>query len=111
MSPPRAREREFVQFLQGFVEREDRAPLAALRRGIGKTPGEAAEMHRYVVPFLPRESRWGEDDAHYLIAALFALHQRSWPDGDDPRAATNLGASFAQLARVTDESGQGQPTE
>lgn len=102
MSPPRAREREFARYLQRFVDHEERAPLAALRRGLGKSLGEAAEMHRYVMPFLPGESRWGEEEAYYLVAALFAFHQGSWPadEGEAMPAATNLGASFAWLARA-----------
>src|SRR6266511_1251547 len=109
MSPPRAREREFVQYLQGFVDREDRAPLAALRRGLGKAPGEAAEMHRYVLPFLPRKSPWSEEQAYYLVAALFAWHQGSWlaDEGEDTPAATNFGASFAQLSRARRMEGEG----
>lgn len=101
MSPPRTREREFTTYLCGFADREERAPLAALRRGLGKPPGEAAEMYRYVVPFLRRESRWSEEEAYYLVAALFALHQGNWPadgSGDAP-ASTNFGASLAWLAR------------
>ncbi len=99
MSPPRNRERRFANYLAEFTdpEREDRAALAALRRGLGKPPGEAAEMHPYVVPFLPHDgSRW-EEDAHYLVAALFAWHQLVWPEGGG-EWDRNVGASFVRLA-------------
>lgn len=103
MSLPSGRERGFIDYLQRFVDREERAPLAALRRGLGKSPGEAAEMHRYVMPFLPEDARWSEEESYYLVAALFAWHQRDWRAGAGERAGrpTNFGASFAWLARET----------
>lgn len=103
MSLPGGRERGFIDYLQGFVDREDRAPLAMLRRGLGKSPGEAAEMHRYVLPFLREDARWGEEEAYYRVAALFAWHQRDWRRGEEQPTGrlTNFGASFAWLARET----------
>lgn len=101
MSPPRERERRFVNHLVQLTDpgREDRAALAALRRGLGKPPGEAAEMHPYVVPFLPRDGGRWEEDAHYLVAALFAWHQGVWADSG-AEWDRNFGASFARLAEA-----------
>lgn len=91
-------EERFVAYLQGLVDTDDRAPLASLRRGLGKSPGEAAEALRYVLPRMPQgASRWDED-AYFLVGSLFALHQINWPSSEDSRQATNLGASFARLA-------------
>lgn len=91
-------ERDFISYLENIVFREDLGPLAALRRGSGKAPGTAAEMHPYVAAFATRcKTRW-EEDVHYLVATLFA----DWYQGkntivrDPPR---NLGASFAKLAQ------------
>jgi len=88
----------FVAGLEGLVKREDRAALAALRRGLGKAPGEAAEMCRYVDPWLPSSPKPWEDSAYYLVASLFGLHPTPWPGGGHDAWKTNLGASFATLA-------------
>lgn len=94
---PAHREQRFVGYLRELVAREDRAALAALRRGLGKAPGEAAESHRYVVPFTSDLSARREA-AYYQVAALFAWHQGSWQaDSADPHS-TNLGASLERLA-------------
>lgn len=104
MSEPNEHDRAFVEYLQGFVEREDRAPLAALRRGLGKEPGEASEMFPYIVPWVRTVTSFRRERAYYLIASLFALHQRSWPASGNSSRTTNLGASMAWLARTV-ESG------
>lgn len=97
------RDQLFVESLEALVAREDRGALAALRRGLGKTPGEVSEMHRYVVPWLPETSNLRLEDPYYLVASLFAWHQRSWRPREGDNRLTNLGASFARLARE-DES-------
>ncbi|MEW6212340.1 MAG: type I-E CRISPR-associated protein Cse2/CasB [Acidobacteriota bacterium] len=95
-------EERFVDFLVELVENEDRASLAALRRGLGKKPGEAAESHPLILPRIPANaSRWDED-AYYLAGSLFALHQIDWPASEDEDQRTNLGASFARLGRVVE---------
>lgn len=91
-------EQRFVAYLNRLVDEEDRAALAALRRSLGKSPGAAAEAHRYVLPFTANASPW-EEDAYYLVGALFALHQINWAPGGDSNRPTNLGASFAWLNR------------
>lgn len=102
MPDPFPRDQRFVAHLQELVKREDRAALAALRRGLGKTPGETPEMYRYVVPWVGSNApRWTED-AYYLVAALFALHQESWHAAEDRRGATNLGASLGFLKLKTE---------
>jgi len=94
MSPPREREKKYAQYLQGLVDREDRAALAALRRGLGKRPGEVAGPLPYVVPWLTSgDSPWAEE-CYFLVGALFALHQGSWEPAEDSHAPTNLGASL-----------------
>lgn len=98
MRPPRERQLAFVEHLESLVVSQDRAALAALRRGLGKDPGTVAEMHRHVVPWLPAGASPWQEDAYYVVAALFAWHQGSWHRGDDDAKVTNLGASFARLA-------------
>jgi CRISPR system Cascade subunit CasB len=87
-------------------ERADRAALAALRRGLGKRPGEAPEMFPVLIPLLPygRLRQWDERCA-YTIAALFAMHPVSWDDAEDGRWRRNLGASLRRLREATDSDG------
>ncbi len=84
-----SQEHQFVTYLETLAE--DRAALAALRRGLGQPPGTAAEMYPYVVRRLPNDAypnSWTEQ-TYYLIATLYALHPKSAKEG-------NLGHHFAQ---------------
>jgi CRISPR system Cascade subunit CasB len=89
-----------------LAAQEDRAALAALRRGLGRAPGTVAEMYPYVEPYLGAESTRARSDAAYVVAALFASHPLNWHrDDDDPRSS-NFGASFARLrARMASSEG------
>lgn len=79
--PPEV-ENHFVAYLQDLAKREDRGALAALRRGLGESPGACAEMHPHVVPFLP-PNRWTwNEECHYILAALFGLHPQSAASGN-----------------------------
>lgn len=103
MSPMSDGERAFAQYLERLSDREERAALAALRRGLGKPAGDAAEMYPYVMPFMPDDAGRRRQEAYFLVAALFAWHPMSWRDGGQGRSR-NLGASFARLAQQV-ESG------
>ncbi|MCM8749100.1 type I-E CRISPR-associated protein Cse2/CasB [Thermomicrobiaceae bacterium CFH 74404] len=92
-------EDRFAQALAELAQRDDRAALAALRRGLGKPPGTAPEMFPYVVPLLPSNPSWRLERACYLVASLFALHPLGWEGDERGRRLTNLGASFALLAQ------------
>lgn len=96
MASPSERERRFAAYLKGLADAENRAALAALRRGLGKTPGESADLFPYVVRWLP-DDPWRES-AFFLIASLFGLHPKSLPVDEHQRRATNLGASFRFVA-------------
>lgn len=100
MPPPNEQEKKFVQYLQTLVAAGNRAALAALRRGLSQQPGSVAEMHRYVVPWLPKDQR--REEAYYLVASLFATHpEHHQAEGAEP---ANLGASFFRLAAEAGES-------
>lgn len=75
----------FITYLEG--KREDRAVLAALRRGLGQTPGTIADMYRYVVPWLPDDAPPWREAAYYVVAALYAYHS-------GPGGTGNMGAHF-----------------
>lgn len=81
--------------------RDERAMLAALRRGLGQPLGAVPDMFPYVVRFLPEDaSRWDEE-CLYLMASLFALHPAHTAEG-------NLGDHLYQLAI---KMGDSQATE
>jgi CRISPR system Cascade subunit CasB len=96
----------FIGSLLKLKVQEDRAALAALRRGLGRAPGTVAEMYPYVEPYLGAESTRARSDAAYVVAALFASHPLNWPQADDERRPSNFGASFARLrAKMTSSKG------
>ncbi len=103
MKPKSKAKHPLIDYLERLVWDQDRGAMAALRRGLSKPPGTAMEMHRYVVPFLPRGRPW-EENVYYLVAALFAY----WHQGETTVAAhppENLGASLARLR--TPDTGPG----
>lgn len=66
-----------IQHLYALAEAEDRAALAALRRGAGKKPGTEIGMYQYVVPYIPDKHRepnraW----PYFCVASLFATNPR-----------------------------------
>lgn len=86
MSSAETKEEPFISHLESKAE--DRAALAALRRGLGQKPGEAPGMFPYVVRFV---QDWNEADI-YMIASLFALHPSSTKFG-------NMGNHLRAVAR------------
>jgi CRISPR system Cascade subunit CasB len=89
-------EKRFADALDDLVTHEDRATLAALRRGLGKDPGSVPEMHPFVLRRLPEGMGLRRENDFYLVASLFSIHRKGWAGGD-PRRPTNLGASLALL--------------
>ncbi len=73
----------------------DRAALAALRRGLGKAPGDDLKMLPYIVPILPAHLGPREEPPYYLTASLFALYPVAWPGGTKRQT---FGASMRSLA-------------
>nr|WP_290665157.1 type I-E CRISPR-associated protein Cse2/CasB [Ardenticatena sp.] len=79
----------FVEHLLTLAD--DRAALAALRRGLGRPPGTVPGMFPYVVPHLPRQAHPDEEATYYTLAALFAWHPKQISHG-------NMGDHFATAA-------------
>lgn len=77
----------FVEYLESL--RDDRAALAALRRGLGQPSGTVASMYPYVVRWLGDDTPPWQEAAYYLIAALFAYHPAEGGTG-------NMGHHFAR---------------
>ncbi|MCG8555499.1 MAG: type I-E CRISPR-associated protein Cse2/CasB [Proteobacteria bacterium] len=61
-----------IDNLNQLARRDDRAALAALRRGL--SPDSVAAAYPYVVPFLPSDAKPFEERAYVLAAALFGTH-------------------------------------
>ncbi len=91
----------FIAHLQSLAEGDDRAPLAHLRRGLGRPPGTTPEMFRYVVPWLPESPYPDQEAAYYLTASLFAMHPVSTEHGNmgDHMSAARDGKNEDALER------------
>ncbi len=96
----------FVTYLESL--RENRAALAHLRRGLGQPLGTVADMFPYVAPWVPHDAPRAVEDAHYLLAALFASHPAGGGSGnlgdhfrrvvsDDPAGAAAVERRFTAL--------------
>lgn len=92
----------FIDYLERLKKNENRAALAALRRGLGQPAGSVASTYPYVVPWLPRDNPWAED-TYYLIASLYALHPASAAGGNmgDHMARTRSKDDIAVERRFT----------
>jgi CRISPR system Cascade subunit CasB len=86
----------FVAMLEDLHANEDRAALAALRRGLGKPVGEAMEAYRYIARFAASTSTSQQEEAFYLVATLFGLYPSDSRRGEG-WMKTNLGASLLEL--------------
>ncbi len=84
-----------IRYLKGLEKRQDRAALANLRRGLGKTPKSVMEMYPYLGQFLYNDSKRNYETAVFIVAALFAYYP------DAPGNAGNLGDS---IRRMKDDS-------
>src|SRR5512135_222626 len=78
-------------FLRYLAEnRDDRAKMASLRRGLGQPIGIVPEVSRVVQPWLAHDAPPWREAAYYLIAPLFALHSAESGTG-------NMGNHFRDL--------------
>jgi len=96
MSNAIATQHKFITHLEKLVRNQDRGALAVLRRGLGKPPGAAREMDRYVLNSLPDDVSEKQENAYYLVGALFAY----WHQGKGDivkNAPANLGESLRRL--------------
>lgn len=100
MSVPISFERAFANALQQLAApasgQPDLAALAALRRGLGRKPGEIAEPYRIILTLPGAHPAPWQEDACFLVGGLFAWHQRPWLGAAD--GPTNLGASLHRHA-------------
>ncbi|MGH8629685.1 MAG: type I-E CRISPR-associated protein Cse2/CasB [Burkholderiales bacterium] len=87
----------FIRFLYSL--KDDRAALAALRRGLGEEPGAVAEMGKYIYRFFPASGTDNprEERAYFLVASLFALHPEATERG-------NMGAHMRAIRRDEEDT-------
>ena len=82
-----------VNFLLRLDQKEDSGVFAALRSGVGKTPGDAPRMLRHIAPYLrsndPNSASVASD---FLTASLFAMNPQH-----EPRAS--LGVALHRSTR------------
>jgi len=85
---------------------EDRAALAALRRGLGREAGAAWDSYPIVMRYVRRDAGRTEENAFFTVAALFGLYpSASWRrSGENDKRPTNLGASLAILKSKNPDS-------
>ena len=102
---------KFIAHLERLVREKNRGALATLRRGLGKPPGTAREMDRYVLCDLPADVTEAQENAYYLVGVLFAY----WHQGKDNLAKdtpANLGESLRLLVnRESAETGNREDAE
>lgn len=84
----------FIDWLHSCSERDTRV-RAVLRRSLAFEPGTYAPAYPYVEPFLRDSASAWRRSAHYLVAALWALHWRE----DRSGPALPVGRAIAQYAR------------
>jgi CRISPR system Cascade subunit CasB len=100
-------EERFVQQLVSLAAHEDRAALAALRRGLGSAPGSQAEAARVVYRSLPASvPDWRERDC-WLLAGLFALHPHHLERAEAEGYRPSLADALRQLGRKENVSAEG----
>lgn len=81
----------FIKYLEELEKKENRGPLAALRRGLQHEPGTCVDMYPHIIPWLGHVKGKWEKDMHYLIASLFAYHPSTSNTG-------NMGDVFKKIS-------------
>ncbi len=94
MSQPSEAERRFAEWLKRLAEQQDRATLAALRRGLAMDAADLSWMLRYLPAGLGGAR---DEEAACQVAALFAYYPKPWPDELKEGHLTNVGASLAMM--------------
>ena len=90
----------FIQWLYGLALANDRARLAALRRGLMLDRHHLYELYRVIPPQFLDGASMADAERRTLLAALFASHPLHFPEraSDGPVRRRNLGHSLRLLA-------------
>ena len=82
----------FIDYLESLRDSKDeRAAFAALRRGLGRSPGTEPAMFPYIARWITQDTSQWYETTLYTIASLFAYHPKQGGTG-------NLGKAFKQAA-------------
>ncbi len=104
-----------IEWLKGMPEPQQKAMLANLRRGIGRSPGDMPELWGVFLQDMPPEmqqERGGatrEEWAIYLALTLYALHQQGYSISKNEnmnQEGASLGGAVSQLIKPEED-----PTE
>ncbi len=87
-------EGQLIDYLEELAQNEDRGALAALRKGLGKSPGSVPEMFEHIIPYISQGASTEEENACFMIASLFASYPNGSGEGD-------MGATFRRIANTT----------
>jgi CRISPR system Cascade subunit CasB len=86
-------------------------PLAELRRGIGKTPGELPQLWGYLLESMPEEFYGDKEPSYaewavYTALTMFALHQQGKDAGTEPmqKDGQSIGSALSCLVHDSDDS-------
>ena len=90
-----------ITYLIGLQNSNDRASLAALRRGLGKPSGTVPEMYPHVEPNIPAQRSREYEEAAYLVASLFGSHPMNLSSVPDRLWETNFGSSYRKLRNIS----------
>jgi CRISPR system Cascade subunit CasB len=108
---PTSRELGFAGWLAELKKREDRATLAALRRGLMLEEAQLFTLYSHIPPHFLASLKPGEERVYLMVAALFAYHPLSFPDEVVKERRLNLGDSLRRLALAKQKPGEGSDPE
>ena len=100
---PSPHEHAFVTSLESYSRHENRAALAALRRGFGKEPWEAPEMYPFVVPFLTTDLPARRAQAFFVTASAFAQHPSFGAEPEPSTGRPNLGGALRRSIHAPEQ--------
>ncbi len=95
----------FIASLENLLDRMNqrdssaRATIAKLKRGLGKDPGTCIDMFPFVIPRIEGIEKEKDQNAFFMVAALFAAHQK--PENNKIR---NLGSYFKKISNKKKDS-------
>ena len=97
---PTSKQLGFADWLSGLVAKEDRAALAALRRGLLLDEERLFELYAVVPPSFLAGLKPREERLYLTVASLFAYHPCSFSPDELVERRRNLGESLRLLAEA-----------
>jgi CRISPR system Cascade subunit CasB len=98
MSEESNKPKKFIDYLEEFVRRDDRAVLSRLRHSLSDVPERQIRAFAVIEPFTSSLEGWSRE-AYYLAGGLYATH----PERSEEEHET-LGATFKRVYLERGES-------